>query len=122
MNRAMNRQKGAWIWVAMAAITFASLARAQSSIENARAYAGPVMRFLAGTPAPESGALASARRPDSNATGNALSAALNLLPVFFIGLIEPLGLLLVLSVLSLGRGFPAPHLAVDFQRPPPSLA
>ena len=41
-----NRSKGAWIWVAMAAISFASLARVQSGVENARAYADPVIKFL----------------------------------------------------------------------------
>ena len=42
-----NRSKGAWIWVAMVAISFASLARVQSGVENARAYADPVIKFLA---------------------------------------------------------------------------
>ncbi len=122
MNRAMNRSKGAWIWVAVAAITLASLARAQSGIENARAYAAPVIRFLAGTPMMESGASASVRHTAPPSRGNVLGAALNLLPVFFIGLVAPLGVLTALSVLPLDRVFPAPGLLADFQRPPPFLA
>ena len=41
-----NRSKGAWIWVAMVAISFASFARVQSGVENARAYADRSSSFL----------------------------------------------------------------------------
>jgi hypothetical protein len=44
------------------------------------------------------------------------------LPVFFIGLIAPLNLLALISVLSLGHAPQTPTLAPSFQRPPPFRA
>jgi hypothetical protein len=47
--------------------------------------------------------------------------ALDLLPVWFIGLVSPVGLRSVRSLRTLGRAVPAPNLTVLFQRPPPAL-
>jgi hypothetical protein len=45
-----------------------------------------------------------------------------LLPVFFIGLIAPLDLIALISVLSLDHPPQSPTLAPSFQRPPPFRA
>jgi len=116
----VNRSKDAWILVAIAAITLASLARAQAGIENARAYASPVIKFLAGSPLADVVVSKSTERKVS-AASNHLGAALDLLPVFFVGLVSPLGLKSVRSLHALGRALPAPSLSVLFQRPPPAL-
>ncbi len=47
-------------------------------------------------------------------------AWLGLLPVFFIGLIAPFGLLFLQAILCIERVPNAPTLAPSFQRPPPS--
>jgi hypothetical protein len=117
-----NRSRGAWIWVAVAAITFASLARAQSGIESARAYAAPVIKFLAGTSLTETGVPKPAHRSASSAQGNGFSDALNLLPVFFVGVVAPLSQQCARSVFNPGRVIAAPGLPLLFQRPPPPLA
>ena len=115
-----NRSKDAWILVAIAAITLASLARAQAGIENARAYASPVIEFLAGSPLTESTV---SKSTDRNVThvSNYLGTALDLLPVLFVGLVSPLGLQSVRSLHAMGRALPAPNLSALFQRPPPAL-
>lgn len=45
---------------------------------------------------------------------------LAILPVFFVGLIAPLSLLLIRADLSIGHPPAAPALAPSFQRPPPA--
>jgi hypothetical protein len=115
-----NRSKDAWILVAIAAITLSSLARAQAGIENARAYASPVIKFLAGSPLTDPAVSTSTARNVSRVP-NYLGTALDLLPVLFVGLVSPLGLQSVRSLHAVGRGLPAPNLSVLFQRPPPVL-
>jgi hypothetical protein len=116
-----TRPKSAWIWVAVAAISWASLARAQSGIETARAYANPFIAFFAGSQVADSGASTSAQRAASPSQFGSAGIGLDLLPVFFVGLISPLGVLSSGSTLSLGRVLPAPSLPGLFQRPPPLL-
>ncbi len=115
------RSKDAWIWVAIAAITLASLARAQASIENARAYASPVIRFLAGSPIVDSAESASTHRAASHSPNHIFGTVLSLLPVFFVGLVSPLSLEPLRALLSPGRALPAPNPFGLFQRPPPAL-
>lgn len=115
-----NRSKDAWILVAIAAITLASLARAQAGIENARAYASPVIKFLAGSPLTDTDVSKSTDRNVSRVS-NYLGTALDLLAVSFVGLVSPLGLQSVRSLHAMGRALPAPNLSVLFQRPPPAL-
>jgi hypothetical protein len=115
-----NRSKDAWILVAIAAITLASLARAQAGIENARAYASPVIKFLAGSPLTDTAVSKSTDRKISGVS-NYLGTALDLLPVFFVGLVSPLGLQSVRSLHAESRALPAPNLSALFQRPPPAL-
>ncbi len=114
------RSKDAWIWVAVAAISLASLARAQAGIENARAYASPVIRFLAGSPMTESADSASIHRTTSPAPGYIFGTVLALLPVFFVGLVSPLGLLSRRALCSARQPLPASNPPGLFQRPPPA--
>lgn len=115
-----NRSKDAWILVAIAAITLSSLACAQAGIENARAYASPIIKFFAGSPLTEAVVSKSADRNVSSVS-NYLGMALDLFPVLFVGLVSPLGLQSVRWLNAVGRALPAPNLSVLFQRPPPAL-
>jgi hypothetical protein len=115
-----NRPKGAWIWVvAIAAITLASLARAESGFAYARAYAAPVMKFIAASQLADSNASSPARRTVSPSQTGSSALGLELLPVFFVGLIAPLSLLSAQSVLCIESALAAPDLPDLFQRPPP---
>jgi hypothetical protein len=116
-----NRSRDAWIWVTVAAITLASLARAHSGIENARGHANPFIAFLSVGHLAEPGASAAAHRSASSSHAENAGTVLNLLPVYFVGLVSPLSLLFAGSLLCLRRALPAPDLAVRFQRPPPFL-
>jgi hypothetical protein len=116
-----NRSRGAWIWVTVTVITLASLARAQSGIENARGYANPFIAFLSDGHLVESSATAAALRSASSAHSGSSGTVLNLLPVYFVGLVSPLSLLFAGSAPCLRRTLPAPDLAGRFQRPPPFL-
>jgi hypothetical protein len=107
--------------VTVAAITFASLARAQSGFENARRYANPLIAFLSDGHRSESASAAVAHRSSSTLRTGSSGTVLNLLPVFFVGLASPLSLLFLWSVLCLRRPLPAPDLAGRFERPPPFL-
>lgn len=116
-----NRSKGAWIWVAMAAISLASFARVQSGVADARAYADPVIKFIAAAQHADADAIARANRATSMAQAGTSGIGFNLLAVFFVGLLAPL-------VLESFRAYfrfqcvPAPpFLAELFQRPPPPL-
>ncbi|MGD0913089.1 MAG: hypothetical protein ABR928_14440 [Terracidiphilus sp.] len=116
-----NRSRDAWIWVTVAAISLTSLARAQSGIENARGYANPFIAFFADAHLADSGASAAAHRSASSSRSGNSGTVLNLLPVYFVGLVSPLSLLFAGSVPCLKRALPAPALAGRFQRPPPFL-
>lgn len=126
MTRRQNRN--AWIWVAFAAITLASVARAEAGLQSAKAYANPVFEFLAGSHAAQPAFLhggtraaqqgnAGQARPNSRDTVS--SAWLAMLPVFFVGVVSPLNLLSPGSVLCLGGRPSTPLLPGCFQRPPP---
>lgn len=116
-----NRSKGAWIWVAMAAISLASLARVQSGVENARAYADPVMKFIAAAHHADSDAVAQANRAISRSQDGASGVGVNLLAVFFVGLLAPLALESFRAYFRRQRVPAPPFLADLFQRPPPVL-
>jgi hypothetical protein len=114
-----SRSKGAWIWVAMAAISLASLARVQSGVENARAYADPVIKFIAAAQHADSEAVAHANRVTSMARGANSGVGVDLLAVFFVGLLAPLVLESFRAHFCLRR-VPAPPFLTDLlQRPPP---
>jgi hypothetical protein len=122
-----NRHRNAWIWVAITAIALATVSRAQSGFELARAYANPVLVYLSADQAAQAGAPMSAIHRGSVGAARALSSAnadsgmwLELLPVLFVGLLLPFGLLSPFSSLSLGQRFAPPALTALFQRPPPA--
>lgn len=124
MPRMVHRR--GWIWLATATIAMAYLACAQESLHSARSYAHPVLQFLAGhTSDPASTVTSTTQRPfsvlparvqrDSQHSGFWLA----MLPVFFVGLVTPLGLLPARSRFSLGRAPSASAYFSLFQRPPP---
>jgi hypothetical protein len=126
-----NRHRSAWIWVAIAAIAMATVARAQAGVQSATAYTHPVLEFLAS----HSSAAGHASSSDAHLFGHrsarqtrtAPSDGANpgvwtaMLPVLFIGLVAPLSLVSPQFALSLGRTPSAPALPFSFQRPPPPL-
>ena len=114
-----NRSNGAWIWVAMAAISFASLARVQSGVENARTYADPVIKFFAAAHQVEVDASARLNRATSRSQTGASGIAIDLLAVFFVGLVAPLVLQSLRALLCLERVPALPIYRDLFQRPPP---
>ena len=116
-----NRSKGAWIWVAMAAISFASLARVQSGVENARAYADPVIKFFAAAQHADADALGKAHRAGSPVRTGGRDLGLDLLPIFFVGLVAPLALEQFRARPCLQRAFLAQPISALFQRPPPEI-
>jgi hypothetical protein len=115
----VNRPKGAWVWVAVAAITLASLARAQSGFEYARAYATPVIKLLAASQLADPTAASPTHRAASTSRTGSSMLTLELFPVFFVGLIAPFSLLSARAALCIGSVLRAPNLANLFQRPPP---
>jgi hypothetical protein len=116
-----NRTKGAWIWVAMAAISLTSLARVQSGVENARAYADPVIKFIAAAQHADADASAHANRANTRAQAGNSGIGFDLLAVFFVGLLAPLVLESFRALFCLQRE-PAPPFLTDlYQRPPPVL-
>ena len=129
MSRSLN--KNAWMWVAIAAVAFTSVAHAETGLQNAKAYTHPVLEFLARSqsqnPTAFSGVLRfghpGSRRHANSMLRNAGSRTLiAMLPVLFIGLVSPLTLLSVPSRRCLGHAPVAPLLSALFQRPPPRLA
>ena len=103
----------------MAAISLASLARVQTGVENARAYADPVMKFIAAAHHADSDALAHANRAIARSQDGSSGVGVNLLAVFFVGLLAPLALETFRAYFRLQR-VPAPPFLTDlFQRPPP---
>jgi len=117
-----NKSKGAWIWVAMAAISFASLARVQSGVENARNYADPVMKFFAAAHQADVEFSPRSHRAVPRAQTSTAGIGLDLMAVFFVGLVVPLALQGFRTVSS-EQHLPARlHIAYLFQRPPPVIA
>ncbi|HEY2467820.1 MAG TPA: hypothetical protein VGI45_08255 [Terracidiphilus sp.] len=123
-----SRNKNAWVWVAIAAIAFASSARAEAGLHSAKAYAHPVLEFLAKSqiqnPAAKPGvsrfAQLGSRHPLKAMSRDAgIGMCVAILPVFFIGLVSPLNLLSAASVRGLYQVPAAPLLPALFQRPPP---
>jgi hypothetical protein len=116
------------MWVAIAAVTFTSVARAEAAPQSLRGYTHPVFEFLARSQSQNPAAHCTALRFANLGSRQAKSIFRNsssgpliaMLPVLFIGLVSPLSP--VASIRSLGRAPSAPLLAALFQRPPPSFA
>ena len=116
-----NRSKDAWIWVAMAAISLVSLARVQSGVENARAYADPVIKFIVAAHQADADASARSHRAAPRSKTGTSVIGLDLMAVFFVGLVLPL-VLKTFRVVSSLQNPPALLFHADlFQRPPPAL-
>lgn len=128
------RNRSAWIWVAIAAITFASVSRAEAGLDSARAYANPVLQFLAKSHGQSTVARSGVPRFVERGSRRPVSARISaifcdartgtwmaMLPVLFVGLVSPLNLASVRSTLFLGQTPAAPLLPSVFQRPPPHL-
>jgi hypothetical protein len=130
LNLPWTRNRTTWMWVAIAAVAFTSVARAETGLQSARGYSHPVLEFLARSQnqssAGHAGALRFAnpgfRRQANSVLSRAGSRALMaMLPVLFVGLILPLTLA-VAPIRACGHVPAASLLSALFQRPPPSLA
>ena len=128
-NRIRNRS--AWMWLAIAAVAFTSVATAETTRPVSKGYAHPVFEFLVRSQAQNAAAhsaalrfanFASRRQAGSIARNGGPGPLIGMLPVLFIGLVSPLALLVGPSIRSLGRAPAAPLLPALFQRPPPVLA
>jgi hypothetical protein len=128
MSSARNRN--AWMWLAIAAVAFTSVARAEAGLQSSKGYTHPVLEFLARSQSQNSGAHSAAlrfvnsgsRHQASSLSGHSGSRGLiAMLPVLVIGLVSPLTLSIA-SIRCLGRAPAQPLLSALFQRPPPSLA
>lgn len=118
------------MWVAIAAVALASVARAEAGLQSAKAYAHPVLEFLAKNqsqfPIAKPGVSRLAQlgsRGQVNSISRDAGAGwwMAVIPVLFIGLVSPLNLLSTASIRCLGR-VPSSHLVpASFQRPPPRL-
>ena len=126
-----SRNRSAWMWVAIAAVAFTSVARAEAGRQNAKTHTLPVLHFLAfaqnqNSAAPSGvlrfGYLGSHRQGNSMSRNAGPAAFVAMLPVLFIGLVSPPTLLSVASIRSHGRPPAAPLLSALFERPPPRLA
>jgi len=129
MSRSLN--KNAWMWVAIAAVAFTSVAHAETGLQNAKAYTHPVLEFLARSQSQNPTAFSSVLRfghPGSRRHANSMLRNVGsrtwiaMLPVFFIGLVSPLSLASASSIRCLGPAPAVPLLPALFQRPPPRLA
>jgi hypothetical protein len=118
------------MWVAIAAVAFTSVAHAETSLQSAKAYAHPVLEFLARSQSQNSvarsgilrfGQLGSKRQTHSTLSKAGSRTLIAMLPVMFIGLVSPLSIVSATSIRCLGRAPSVPQLPSLFQRPPPSL-
>jgi hypothetical protein len=122
-----TRYRSAWIWLAVAVVAVATVARTEAGAAKSAAFAHPVFEFLSGhsnssafTPRGVPRLLKnwSSRQAVAAARNSSESLMQAMLPVLFIGLIAPLGFLAFRTDLS--RCFLAsPALPCSFQRPPP---
>ena len=125
-----TRHRSAWIWLAVAAMSIAFVARAQAGLQNAKAYTTPVLEFLTGHQSEQLVATTGVTRLLHHHTARQTRVIMlhgadsgpwtAMLPVLFIGLVSPLNLLSPKSVLCSGRAPAALALPASFQRPPPS--
>lgn len=122
-----SRNKHAWIWVAIAALSLASVSRAEAGPDSARIFSNPVLHFLvkshSASVAARGGMVRSAQRGSARSLRSIFRDAGAGAWVAFL----PVGIvaLSVFAADSVGVGQPfhaAPQLAAAFQRPPPVLA
>ena len=97
-----TRNRNAWMWVAIAAVAFTSVAHAETRRQVPRRYAHPVFEFLARSQSQNSARIRRVSRfahPRFPASGQlhvprqqAPAHLIAMLPVLFIGLVSPLTL------------------------------
>ena len=125
-----TRNRATWMWLAIAAVAFTSVATAETGRHTSRGYAHPVFEFLVRSHSQNSASLsaplrfasaASQRQAGSSFRSGVSGRLIAMLPVLFIGLVSPLGSQSE-SANSLGRAPAAPLLSALFQRPPPVQA
>jgi len=126
-----TRNSTAWMWLALAAVAFTSVATAETGRQSSKGYAHPVFEFLVRSQSQNAGAhsvplrfahIGSHRQASSSFRNGGSDRLIAMLPVLFIGLVSPLILQAEPSIRSLGRAPATPLLSALFQRPPPSLA
>jgi len=126
-----TRNRSTWMWVAIAAVAFTSVARAETGLQSAKAYTHPVLEFLARSQSQNPAAFSGVLRfghPGSRRQANAMlrhvgsGTWIAMLPVFFIGLFSPLSLASAASIRRLGPAQAVPLLPAFSPRPPPRLA
>ena len=129
-SQSWNRNTTAWMWLAIAAVAFTSVASAETGLKSSKGYSHPVFEFLARSKTQNAGAHAAPLRfansgsrlqPNSLFRNNSSGQLVAFLPVLFIGLV-PQVCTSVASLRSQRRAAAAPLLSALFQRPPPSLA
>jgi hypothetical protein len=109
------------MWVAIAAITLASVSRAEAGLDSAGAYAHPVLQFLA-SHSQSAAAKPGVPRPAQRGSlfrDSGAGAWMAMLPVFFVGLVAPLRPSPARFGRAIGKTHAAPLLPSSFQRPPP---
>ena len=125
-----TRSRATWMWLAIAAVAFTSVAHAEPGLQTSKGYSHPVFEFLARSHAHNQGAHPAALR--FTGIGSRLQAnsmlrnggpgpLIAMLPVLFIGLVSPFKLASAGPVRSHGRPPASPLLSALFQRPPPSV-
>jgi len=126
-----GRNRGAWIWVAIAAVALVSVTCAEAGLEGAKAYAHPVLKLLArghshppvaNAGIPRQSPRFSGRRAPAFVSSAGVSGAFCFVPVFFVGLLLPLRPRSGASHDTCRRAPMAPSHSASFQRPPPQLA
>ncbi len=126
-----TRNTTAWMWLAIAAVAFTSVATAEPGLKSAKGYTHPVFEFLARSQSQNSAAHSAVLRFASVGSRHQLGSMqrraasgqlIAMLPVLFVGLVSPLNTRALASARSLGREPAAPLISALFQRPPPTLA
>ena len=125
------RNRNAWMWLAIAAVAFTSVARAEAAPQSSRGYTHPVFEFLARSQSQSQAAhstalrfahLGSRRQATAIFRSSTSGPLIAMLPVLFVGLVSPLNPQAATSLALQGRAPAPPLLSALFQRPPPSFA
>jgi hypothetical protein len=127
-TRIRTRNTTTWMWLAIAAVAFTSVASADAGLKSSKGYTHPVFEFLARSQTQNSGAhsvplrfanIGSQRQAKSILRNSGSVALMAMLPVLVIGMVSPLT---IASIRCLGRAPAQPQLSALFQRPPPCSA
>jgi hypothetical protein len=126
-----NRNRSAWVWVTIAAIALVSVARADGSRHSTKAgmraalallHRGQSLPLAAKPGMAQLIPRATARRVTKLLQSSGIGACVGILPILFVAMVSPLGVLSTASVPRSSRTPAAPLLPFSFQRPPPRLA